>query len=218
MSHARSAVLVLAFSSLLAGCDVVPDLSGPDPHDPYACPSRTAPTRLDARPISSRWVGLSWNNADPICDGRYRLERRGSQGAWEARAMVTGLSAIDEAGIPGHARQYRVAARSGGGYSPIATATTFEREHWLPVADAPRVAMLDLRFIDERVGYACGDRGTLLRTIDGGATWGPFASAGAPTGSLNGLAFADTLVGVAVGEPYDPADSPILRTTDGGGR
>jgi hypothetical protein len=187
----------------------------------HACPSRTAPTRLDARPISSRWVALSWNNADPICDGRYRVER-GSQGAWEERATVTGLSAIDEAGIPGHARQYRVAARSGGGYSPIATVTTFESEYWLPVADAPRVPILDLQFIDERAGYACGDQGTLLRTTDAGATWAPVASpvasAGAPTGALTGLAFADSLIGVAVGEPRDPADSPILRTTDGGAR
>jgi photosystem II stability/assembly factor-like uncharacterized protein len=199
MSHARSAVLVAALASCLAACDVVPDLSGPAPHDPYACPSRTAPTRLDARPISSRWVALSWNNADPICDGRYRVERRGSQGAWEERATVTGLSAIDEAGIPGHARQYRVAARSGGGYSPIATATTFESEHWLPAADAPRVTMLDLQFVDGRAGYACGARGTLLRTIDAGATWAPVASPDAPTGDLTGLAFADSALGIVVG-------------------
>ena len=53
-------------------------------------------------------------------------------------------------------------------------------------------------FADDSVGYAAGRNGTILKTIDGGATWTPQVSGTAA--DLLGVDFADALNGVAVGK------------------
>lgn len=59
------------------------------------------------------------------------------------------------------------------------------------------------------LGWACGDFGTLLATINGGDTW--FAQKTKTTADFFGIAFADDKTGCAVGR-----GGLIYRTTDGG--
>ncbi len=65
-------------------------------------------------------------------------------------------------------------------------------------------------FLDESLGYAVGDSGVFLKTVDGGATWSK-SSLGNLT--LRAIQFLDTTTGYAVGY-Y--AVGMIFRTTDGG--
>lgn len=66
-----------------------------------------------------------------------------------------------------------------------------------------------LFFIDGNSGIAVGDRGTILSTYDGGATWEAQESGTAQ--NLNAVFFVDSSTGMAVG-----SDGAALRTTDGG--
>jgi len=179
------------------------------------------------------WIGCA---AEPQCNNSYRLEPRGPHGTWQERTTASGLSTVDEVGVPGRESWYRVAATSGGGYSPIASVRTYEREHWLPVVGVPSVRFNDVQFVDDRVGYACGNEGVLLKTSDAGGTWSAVAfadsSLGIVTGteglwvtrdgcrswthavestSLTDCAFASRETAVAVGN-----NGQILRTTDSG--
>jgi len=64
-------------------------------------------------------------------------------------------------------------------------------------------------FSDTNTGWAVGDNGTILNTMDGGATWGTEQSG---TGdNLNAVSFSDADNGWAVGD-----FGTILHTTDGG--
>ena len=63
--------------------------------------------------------------------------------------------------------------------------------------------------IDADTATAVGGSGTILRTIDGGATWTPQASG--TTNLLWGVAFVDANVGWVSG-----FSGTILHTTDGG--
>src|SRR5580700_299547 len=57
--------------------------------------------------------------------------------------------------------------------------------------------------------FAVGDNGTIVRTMDGGATWVQISSG--TNAALNGASFAEANTGIAVGSA-----GAILRTTDGG--
>ncbi len=81
----------------------------------------------------------------------------------------------------------------------------------------PPAALHAVRFVDANEGWAAGDGGLVLRTIDGGATWER-----QPTGclaSLRGLWMVDPYTGFAVGRTELPGGGSagvVLRTTDGG--
>ena len=62
--------------------------------------------------------------------------------------------------------------------------------------------------LDSQTIIAVGNSGTILKSLDGGATWTPRSSG--ITGPLWGVCFADANTGPAVG------NGAILRTTDGG--
>jgi photosystem II stability/assembly factor-like uncharacterized protein len=67
-----------------------------------------------------------------------------------------------------------------------------------------------LDFVNEKIGYASGERGFLLKTIDGGKNWKTLST----TGTLNwlyGMAFKDKDNGFAVG-----LNEAVIKTTDGG--
>ncbi len=90
----------------------------------------------------------------------------------------------------------------------------------LPGVSAAADAVLPLRairFADAREGWAAGDGGTVLHSIDGGKTWER-----QPTGtraSLRGLAMLNPYTGFAVGRTELPTGGSagiVLRTTDGG--
>jgi len=70
--------------------------------------------------------------------------------------------------------------------------------------------LFGLYFTDENTGYACGERGILLKTEDGGVHWKEYPTTGTRRW-LYGITFKDKLNGFAVGE-----SEIVLRTTDGG--
>jgi photosystem II stability/assembly factor-like uncharacterized protein len=79
----------------------------------------------------------------------------------------------------------------------------------VPVISQP---LRGVSLVNAQAGFAVGATGTILRTIDGGATWTKLnRSAIAPSTSLNGVAFTDPRTGTVVG-----SDGTILRTTEGG--
>jgi photosystem II stability/assembly factor-like uncharacterized protein len=74
----------------------------------------------------------------------------------------------------------------------------------------PNDALLyGLSFVDADTGWLSGEWGTILKTVDGGATWKQQQSGTEVT--LFGIGFSDSMNGVAVG-----IDSTIVRTEDGG--
>jgi len=66
----------------------------------------------------------------------------------------------------------------------------------------------DVCFIDTNNAIAVGDRGTILKTTDGGSSWNPQSSG--TIGDLRSVSFTDISNGTIVGSDL------ILRTTDGG--
>lgn len=67
-----------------------------------------------------------------------------------------------------------------------------------------------LDFVNEKIGYASGERGLLLKTADGGKHWKSLPT----TGTLDwlyGMAFKDENTGFAVG-----LNEAVIKTTDGG--
>ena len=71
------------------------------------------------------------------------------------------------------------------------------------------------------IGTGAGPRARVLRTADGGRSWEAAETPlpGAPSAGIFGIAFRDTLNGVAVGGDYTDTTSAVLnviRTRDGG--
>jgi photosystem II stability/assembly factor-like uncharacterized protein len=88
---------------------------------------------------------------------------------------------------------------------------------WRPQASGTEVRLRGVRAVSDKVAWASGDRGTYLRTTDGGRTW----KAGTVPGA-EGLDFRDVdafdaetayLLAIGPGEK-----SRIYKTTDGGRR
>jgi photosystem II stability/assembly factor-like uncharacterized protein len=66
-----------------------------------------------------------------------------------------------------------------------------------------------VRFVDENIGYAVGDMGTIIKTSDGGTTW--ITQNSGTLYHLFSVFFTDASTGYAVGEA-----GTIIKTTDGG--
>jgi len=82
------------------------------------------------------------------------------------------------------------------------------RTSWTAAAMPPGVRVTRLRFIESRIGWAVGERGAILYTVDG-QSW-----VGQPSGTtadLAGVRFLSTTEGVVVG-----GGLTILHTRDGG--
>ena len=88
---------------------------------------------------------------------------------------------------------------------------------WLP-EDSPVLSSLRGEFFfpnfhplefNMDLGWIVGDSGKILKTQDGGSTW--FLQSSGTSERLNGVIFADSLTGIAVG-----ANGTILRTLTGG--
>lgn len=84
-----------------------------------------------------------------------------------------------------------------------------------PAADATLRAV---HFVDVHEGWACGDDGVILHTIDGGRTWERQSSGTRAT--LLGLYFRDAFTGFCVGRetlPHGRGTAGVLLYTDDGG-
>src|SRR5437660_12894068 len=80
---------------------------------------------------------------------------------------------------------------------------------WSPVDSGTTTNLNGAILLDSGTGFVVGDTGTILKSIDAGATWLPLTSG--TTATLHGIYFFDPDEGVAVGD-----NGTILRTTDGG--
>ena len=74
------------------------------------------------------------------------------------------------------------------------------------IESGTRAWLEDVKFIDEKSGVVVGDKGTILRTVDGGLTWKKIKTN--LKENLYALSFYDEKIGFAVG-----ANGTILRTT-----
>lgn len=83
------------------------------------------------------------------------------------------------------------------------------RAQWFAVPSGTTNVLRGVYLLDSGVGYAVGDAGTILKTIDAGMTWSALASG--TTNALYDVHFFDDLTGVTVGD-----GGLIRRTTDGG--
>ncbi len=97
----------------------------------------------------------------------------------------------------------------------IATVTLFSgvacaAGAWVPKPSGSDTDLCSVSFPDAAHGWATGHEGTILHTVDGGATWAPQVS-GVPTVLLDSVSFPDQLHGLAVG-----TDGTVISTSDGG--
>jgi photosystem II stability/assembly factor-like uncharacterized protein len=80
---------------------------------------------------------------------------------------------------------------------------------WDSISTLPTPYYLDLRFLNESIGFAAGNNGRIMRTTDGGLTWNPTQTGF--TRDIATLHFASDRVGWAAGP-----GGWALKTTDGG--
>jgi photosystem II stability/assembly factor-like uncharacterized protein len=91
--------------------------------------------------------------------------------------------------------------------SPARGQSIWEWQNPLPQGNT----LYDIDVFGTSTAVACGDRATIIRTIDGGGTWNVTSLAGGATEDLNGICIIDLTTIVAVGD-----NGRILRSTDGG--
>lgn len=100
----------------------------------------------------------------------------------------------------------------------------FATEGWaqfaapIPMNWRREAALRDVTFVDDQTGWACGDHGTILRTLDGGATWYTVESGVQCT--LESISFVDAFRGWVAGGYEMPSSgrrvAVLLATQDGG--
>ncbi len=87
--------------------------------------------------------------------------------------------------------------------------TTDGGSTWDSISTLPNPYYLDMRFLNDSIGFAAGSNGRIMRTTDGGITWNPTQTNF--YGDLFTLHFANDLVGWAAGP-----GTWVLKTTNGG--
>jgi len=78
--------------------------------------------------------------------------------------------------------------------------------NWSQYSTLNSAILTDIAMTRESIGFACGEKGVLLRTEDGGVTWSALSSG--VTENLNALYFPTSTVGYAVGD-----EGTIIRLT-----
>ena len=166
----------------------------------------------------------------------YRTRDGGA--SWETVTIegpaVTGICAIDvhkasfiNAGVLGHRVTIRAGGRVGG---PALLATSRDGgETWTSEDLSALTAMiLDVHFVDERIGFICGasdtnveqSRAVILRTGDGGRTWARVYEGSRPFELTWKMAFPTERTGYVTVQSYNPdttaSQRVFAKTTDGG--
>jgi photosystem II stability/assembly factor-like uncharacterized protein len=97
-------------------------------------------------------------------------------------------------------------------FTVIATSSANAQENWFWQNPRPHGNHLRaVQTINPNLIVAVGDRGTVMKSTNGGIQWTVQYSG--VTANLNGLAFIDANTGIIVGD-----GGTVLRTTDGGWR
>ncbi len=81
---------------------------------------------------------------------------------------------------------------------------------WVQLNSGTAEALYDVHFPTADTGYAVGDNGAILKTVNTGITW--VSVNGPSTTPINSVHFTDGTTGMAVG-----SDGTILKTSNGGG-
>ena len=84
---------------------------------------------------------------------------------------------------------------------------------WIVQTSGTTASLRGVSAVDDRTAWASGSKGTVLRTVDGGATWMAMIVPGAESSDLRDIeAFsADAALAMGIGRP-----AKIFRTDDGG--
>lgn len=95
----------------------------------------------------------------------------------------------------------------------LAVTTRTATAQWMPVRSPTDAELRGLSVVSPNVVWASGQRGTVVRTTDGGRTWGRDTIPGASALDLRAIAATSSLAAhaISIGD-----SSRIYRTTDGG--
>ena len=87
---------------------------------------------------------------------------------------------------------------------------------WVTLSSGTSINLYDVFFTDSNTGYAVGDSGIILKTINAGETWSALSSG--TNYDLNSIHFPAPNIGYAVGDGYNGSvhEGIILKTIDGG--
>ena len=132
---------------------------------------------------------------------RRRAEARG-RGGIVRKASLMGAFGLATAVVL--AASACVSERPGPSGAPLS---------WIVQAGGTKASLRGLSVVDDLTAWASGSNGTVLRTIDGGATWTILPVPGASTTDFRDVeAFGpDEAIVMGIGRP-----ATIFRTTDGG--
>lgn len=86
----------------------------------------------------------------------------------------------------------------------------FKQEVWTAQASGVKDHLTAVQFVDASTGYVLGEKGLVLKTTDGGATWTPIYPIAVAGKQLRGLSFLDASQGFAI------SDQALYETADGG--
>lgn len=137
----------------------------------------------------------------------------GSSAQWIQQSTVTSRH-LTSVHFPSPNIGYAVGGRTFDPFTPnfgtnIVLKTTDGGDTWSIVGeDNVPAALFHTDFINDNVGFAVGEYGTILKTIDGGVNW---TVKNPTTKHLRGVDFVDLNTGYVVGE-----SGIILKTSDGG--
>jgi photosystem II stability/assembly factor-like uncharacterized protein len=162
----------------------------------------------------NNWLAIAFPNENTgfVCGGLSPAGMRTNNGGltWEAMDMnnssfiVNALyftnAANGSACGDAHDAQLYLAYTQDGGYSWTRTPAP-------PAPPPDTFPKYDLHFPSSSVGYACGERGTIIKTTNGGRSWSSVAAAG--TGRNYGIFFVDNNTGFVCGS------GGIYKTTNG---
>lgn len=96
--------------------------------------------------------------------------------------------------------------------------TTDGGENWAVISDNLDHWLFDVHFNDLTTGYAVGNMGTVLKSIDAGLSWSTLdLPVSVASRQFNGVYFTDDMNGIIVGGwPSNDSIRTVIRTTDGG--
>jgi photosystem II stability/assembly factor-like uncharacterized protein len=89
------------------------------------------------------------------------------------------------------------------------TLSGYSQLNWYPQNSGTNVVLFDIHFVDHLYGWACGNSGSVLHTIDGGSNW--YDQEAPPNNTYYGIHFPGTQAGYACGY-----GGKIIQTSDGG--
>jgi photosystem II stability/assembly factor-like uncharacterized protein len=96
--------------------------------------------------------------------------------------------------------------------------TTDGGSTWSILKDQPGSWLRSVFFVSDQNGFAVGDRGTLLKTVNGGTSWNQVTLPNSVKNrQLNSITFTNSQTGyIAGGYPANDSIQTILKTIDGG--